>query len=216
LEQIAAHTTGELIIVAHSMGGLVTRVALNQLGPVLERLPAEQRPHLRVLTVDSPWHGFSGPPDRGLSRLMMAMVRPMLPDGLEDMRAESDMFQTLYDPDLPTDTELRLAFAAEGDGILYWGEGKLLELVEGLTSSGPSFKAKDPQVENYWRALQSSRDYPAFAGALRSSHSRTEVEAALAAHFPVYPGDHTGVLAEQSAGLPEAARRWILQGSWGK
>ncbi len=216
LEQIASHTTGELVIIAHSMGGLVTRVALNQLGPALERLPPAQRPHLRVLTVDSPWHGFSGPPDRGLSRLMMAMVRPMLPDGLEDMRAESDMFQTLYDNDLPADTELRLAFAAEGDGILYWGEGKLLELVEGLTSVGPSYKAKDPQVENYWKALQSSRDYPAFAGALRSSHSRAEVEAALSAHFPVYPGDHTGVLAEQNAGLPEAARRWILRGDWGK
>lgn len=216
LAQIASHTTGELIIVAHSMGGLVTRVALNHLGPALERIQPEMRPHLRVLTVDSPWHGFSGPPDRGLSRLMMAMVRPMLPDGLEDMRAESDMFQTLYDTDLPADTELRLAFAAEGDGILYWGEGKLLELVAGLTSAGPSYEAKDPQVRNYWRALQASRDYMAFAGSLRSSHSRAEVEAALAAHFPVYPGDHTGVLVEQQSGLPEAARRWILQGSWGK
>ncbi len=216
LSEIAAHTAGELIIVAHSMGGLVTRVALNNLGPALERIQPELRPHLRVLTVDSPWHGFSGPPDRGLSRLMMAMVRPMLPDGLEDMRAESDMFQTLYDTDLPPDTELRLAFAAEGDGILYWGEGKLLELVEGLTSVGPSYEAKDPQVRNYWRALQASKDYVAFAGRLRSSHSRVEVEAALAGHFPVYPGDHTGVLVEQQSGLPEAARRWILQGSWGK
>lgn len=216
LTEIASHTVGELIIVAHSMGGLVTRVALNNLGPALERIQPELRPRLRVLTVDSPWHGFSGPPDRGISRLMMAMVRPMLPDGLEDMRAESEMFQTLYDTDLPPDTELRLAFAAEGDGILYWGEGKLLDLVAGLTSAGPSYEAKDPQVRNFWRALQASKDYAAFAAGLRSSHSRAEVEAALAAHFPVFPGDHTGVLAEQQEGLPEAARRWILRGSWGK
>lgn len=215
LERLLPSASGDVFVVAHSMGGLVTRVALNHLGPTIERLTPEQR--LRVLAIDTPWHGFAGPSDHGVPGLLMVVVRPMLPDGLEDMRAESNMFTTMFDTPLPPRTELRIAAAdAMDDGMLHWGEGKMVAVVDGLIKDGPAWEPSDPPIRNYWRALQSSTDAEAFRAALSASHDRGAVEAALGQYFPVFPGSHTGVLAEKRGGLPAAVRRWVLDGSWGQ
>src|SRR5436309_2744214 len=47
---------------------------------------------VRFIAVDTPWHGFPGPSDRGADAFLMAMARLVLPEGLDDMRAASAMF----------------------------------------------------------------------------------------------------------------------------
>jgi pimeloyl-ACP methyl ester carboxylesterase len=69
-------------IVAHSMGGMVTRRALNEMtwGRIEDR-SIDSFEQIRFMAVDSPWHGFRGPGDRYLHDR-----------GLWDMQNSSGMF----------------------------------------------------------------------------------------------------------------------------
>lgn len=81
-----------LDIVAHSMGGLVTRRALNEMTWGQDRGLVDAFKRVRLLAVDSPWHGFRGP---GL--------RMPFRQGAMDLQASSGMF--MGDPRGSTEAE---------------------------------------------------------------------------------------------------------------
>ncbi|MHC4829897.1 MAG: esterase/lipase family protein, partial [Planctomycetota bacterium] len=205
----------EVRIVGHSMGGIVARRALNELSAGraggIERFGKVQ-----LYAIDTPWHGFDGPADRGIGRLLMGLVRPFMPDGLEDMRAESEMFTGdpddanparrlgLFGVSLPDNVEVDLVFAASGDQARDFSESPLNSLPDRIVqqyqggtpigSSGPT------EVRNFWRALVSSTAFPAMhreiVGLKREGRLDADTaRAALERHFPRLPGDHVSVLA---------------------
>lgn len=89
----------ELVLIGHSMGGIVARRALNEL-TLGARRGIEQFALVRLIAVDTPWHGYPGPSDRGADRLLIGLARAFLPAGYLDMRVRSAMFQG--DPQSPS------------------------------------------------------------------------------------------------------------------
>jgi len=201
-------------LIAHSAGGLLARHALNLLadGGKLSRLGT-----VDFYAIDTPWHGYFGPSDRTLlGRLRMGIARPFLPDGIEDMRAESQLF--VGDPQspsaalragllryqLPSTVHVHLYFAQEGDEVHDYTEGLLSQLTERVTAYYASHASMrgSPQLQNFWLALISSHSYFAFQDELRGLAdlgrlSPSAVRSALLRYYPRLPGDHSGILREQ-------------------
>lgn len=207
-------------IVAHSMGGIVARRALNDLAIGAGR-GIECFGPLRLVAIDTPWHGYGGPSDAGAGGFFMRFARPFLPDGLEDMRAESTLFRgdpsasdpaaraPLLEPILPANIAIDLVFAAEGGDIQDYTEGPLAELPQKIADYHRDELRHpirgDARLMNFWRAIISSSRYVAFQSDLEEIDRRgrldaAAVRAALARHFPRFPGDHSGVLGPQPAG----------------
>jgi pimeloyl-ACP methyl ester carboxylesterase len=221
LRSLSQRTLGAdrpVTVVAHSMGGIVTRRALDRLTAGreggIDRLSA-----VRFVSVDTPWHGYDGPPDRGAGGFMMGFVRPFMPDGLEDMRGGSRMFAGdpgsgdpveragLFGVELPDHVTTDVVFASEGSEIEDWSEGKLAPLAEKLVG----LYARDEPVRgetrlvNFWKAFLDSSAYPRFSAEMRDLADEGKldahaVHAALARYLPRFPGDHDGVLRPQPGG----------------
>lgn len=181
-----------LTLVAHSLGGIVARAALNELAAD-GRLA--QFPRVRLVGVDVPWHGYKGPPDG----LRMALVRPFMPDGYEDMRARSPMFQYLYARELPANVAVLLVVARSGDQALDYRElpGVPAELARRLREEPPDPKL-DIQVRHAADAIWQSE----VGRRLRRERPQTtdevttdQVTAALERGLLRLPGDHSSVLA---------------------
>ena len=208
LQRLLRHTGArELELVAHSMGGLVTRVALNVLE---ERGVLNQMDAVTFVAIDSPWHGFGGPSDEGVQRLFFAFSKPFLPDGLEDMRAGSAMFRGqsdgvdeaarkgIYGIKLPSSVRVQLAFAAQGDAVMDVEESGLVDLLWVAYRAGQAPVLTKAQ-ENQLFAL---RQGAAFAEleqqwqAQGPSLSREGVSDGIRTLYPSFPGDHTGVLSD--------------------
>jgi hypothetical protein len=205
-----------LTVFAHSLGGIVARQALNQLAL---GGGAEQFHAIRVLAIDTPWHGFSGPADTGVQGVFMSVARLFLPNGLDDMRALSAMFQGepsspdptarpgLLDVSLPDNLTVALVFAQQGDDILDYTEGCLAVLPALLVSHfcDDVPVRGEPRLMNFWKALLSSEQYDGFAEEMRSLADANKLERSVALsvlgrHYPRFPGDHSGVLQEHSGG----------------
>lgn len=189
-----------LTFVAHSMGGIVVRRALNRL-TVEGRIGAF--PSVRVLAVDTPWHGYGGPRDG----LRMGFVRPFMPDGYEDMRARSPMFAGderkddaldragLYGVELPASVRIHVVVAQRGDAALDYTE---LPRVPGQLARRldlEPFEADvDVQTRHFTTALaQSEVGRAIVAGDVPLTPLC--VGEALARLAPRLPGDHASVLA---------------------
>jgi hypothetical protein len=187
-----------LTFVAHSMGGIVVRRAL-------DRLAIEGRlgdfPVVRVLAVDTPWHGYGGPADG----FQMSIVRPFMPDGYEDMRARSPMFSGdagaddpldrvgLYGVDLPSNVHIHLIAAQSGTTALDYTELPAVAEQLALRLDLEPFTVDDPQVRNLTRAIAQSevgrsivrQEVPLTARCVRQALERL---------IPRLPGDHSSVL----------------------
>jgi pimeloyl-ACP methyl ester carboxylesterase len=217
----------EIVIVAHSMGGLVSRWALNELsiGP---GKGVEKFKRVRLLTLDSPWHGYGGPSDRGIEGWFMAVARAFIPDALEDMRARSAMFQGdpkskdpaaregLLNGILPTNVEVEVVFAQEGTDIWDYTEGPLVQLAPKLQAyfTDETPVRGDPWLVNFWNALIQARAYIPFQEELRALGDKRmlvtgHVRAALLKHYPRFPGDHVGVLKEHPG--QRSALDWLCE-----
>jgi len=154
-------TGRDLRIVAHSMGGIVSRQALNQLA----QSGADRFASIELYTADTPWHGYPGPSDTGFDGAMMEMVRVFLPAGLDDMRALSAMFQGdhqhpgLYGIELPDHFSIDVVFAQEGNAVLDYTEDVLQQLPAKLAEYylDETPVRGDPRLVNYWKALISAR-----------------------------------------------------------
>lgn len=198
----------DLAILAHSMGGLVTRRALDELaaGP---GAGIESWRSVRVLAVDTPWHGFFGPADNWV---MKHVVARFMPEGLQDMRARSKMFAGdpgsddaaaragMFGTELPASVKIHLVFAQEGSQASDYTEKPVSPVVDALArhyAAGAAVEGS-PQVMNFYEALAQSEQFPAFDAALASLGPKADHAAVLAAleeRFPRYPGDHVSVLA---------------------
>lgn len=202
----------ELTLIAHSMGGIVARQALNELtlGP---RRGIERFALVRLIAVDTPWHGYPGPADRGAGRLLIGLARAFLPAGYLDMRIGSAMFQGdpesasplgragLLDVQLPSNVVIDLVFAEQGQEVLDYSEGVLAGLAGKLARYFRDETAVrgDARLRAYWKALMSSSQYWNFQDAMRNLGDRGKLDAravrlALEHYFPRLPGDHAGVL----------------------
>jgi hypothetical protein len=191
---------GALVIVAHSMAGIIVRRALGALASVGGIAGFDA---VDAVCVDTPWHGFPGPEDG----LLMDVARPFIPDGFEDLRARAPLLQTLQTPPLPPSARLALVFAAHGDVALDYTESPLTALAERLAArfADDAPMIGEPRLLNFWHALLDSDAYDAFAGELRDLADADRVDAvavaaALLRHYPRFPGDHLSVLREQPGG----------------
>ena len=225
LVELSAHlgTGRDFKLIAHSAGGLLARHALNLLADSgkLSRLGT-----VDFYAIDTPWHGYFGPSDGTLlGRLRMGIARPFLPDGVEDMRAESLLFigdqhsasavlrAGLLRYQLPLTVRVHLYFAQEGDEVHDYTEGLLSQLTERVTAYYASHTSMrgSPQLQNFWLALVSSHSYFAFQDELRGLAdlgrlSPSAVRSALLRYYPRLPGDHSGILREQ----PDAKQPTLL------
>ncbi len=202
--QLVARFRGRpLTIVAHSMGGIVVRRALNRLATTGE---LGLFPRVRVLAVDTPWHGYDGPRDG----FRMSFVRPFMPDGYEDMRARSPMFSGdarardpldragLFGVELPAKVEVHMVVAQQGDQALDYTE---LPAVAGALARRldlePFEDGTDVQVRHAATALAQSEVGRAI---LRERVPLTPrcVREALERLAPRLPGDHSSVLRSQA------------------
>ena len=211
LQDLLRHTGArELLLVAHSMGGLVTRMALTVLA---DRGQLRQLDRVRFVAVDSPWHGFGGPSDQGLERYFFAMSKPFLPNGLEDMRAGSAMFlgetqgsdyvarRGLFGVELPEQVGVHLAFAATGSAIMDYEESGLVDRL----ATG-DHEALDRTQQHRLAALRQSAAFVALESSWgAATPPRAQILASLRQVFPSFPGDHTSVLSDSS--LMEFLRR---------
>jgi pimeloyl-ACP methyl ester carboxylesterase len=202
----------DVTIVAHSLGGIVTRRALDEL-TVGGGAGIESFGHVRFIAVDSPWHGYAGPGDHGVGKLEMAFAKVFLEKGLLDMRAKSDMWVGdphesdpaqkvgLLDVALPANVTVTLVFSKDGTEVSDYTKKPLQGLagaIAALYTKGTAIGG-DPEVVNFWKALQSSDAFPALDAEMRRLAAAGTLDAAaaqasLARLFPEYPGDHTTVL----------------------
>lgn len=180
----------DLTIVAHSMGGILSRSTLNVLKDELQLFGK-----IRLFTIDSPWAGFAGPDDSGAAgRFLMTLSRPFLPDGFEDMRARSDFFKGLFQ-ELPGTVKVHLAFAEEGKAIKDYFEVKgLVEKILRYYQNGETVDG-NPFAVNFWGAMQTSLNFWAFDLEVRSRPlTKENLNASLKRHFPHFSGSHDGIL----------------------
>ena len=202
----------DITIFAHSMGGIVVRCALNELASNAE--PSLRRfGQVRFVAVDTPWHGYPGPSDKGASRVLMALVRPLLADGLDEMRARSRLFEGdpgshdpadrvgLLDVHLPDNVEIAIVSAQDGAKVLDYSKGELTALPQKLVDyyRHETPVRGQPRLLNYWKALLWSQPYSAFQDEMHTLADSGRLDAvaarvALERHFPRFPGDHEGVL----------------------
>jgi hypothetical protein len=208
----------DLTVIAHSAGGLVARHALNLLSHSGE---LGRFAGVHFYAIDTPWHGYFGPSDRTfLGKLRMSIARPFLPDGIEDLRAESELFigeprsdhavlrLGLLRYPLAANVRVHLYFAQEGDEVHDYTEGVLVQLSERIVAYYKTHTPLrgDPRLQNFWHALISTHGYFAFQEELRglADAGRLDPDAvrrALLRYFPKLSGDHSGVLsARQSSG----------------
>lgn len=189
-----------LTLVAHSLGGIVVRRALDRLA-----LDGRLRlfPSVRVLAVDTPWHGFEGPRDG----VRMHFARAFMPDGFEDMRAASPMFAGderqadpldragLYGVELPSSVRITLVAATRGHQALDFTElpGVAAQLVRRL-----DLEPFDPGVELRVRHLVNALAQSEVGRRIHAERvplTPDKVKQALARLLPRLEGDHSTVLA---------------------
>ncbi|WP_413582578.1 lipase family alpha/beta hydrolase [Bdellovibrio sp. HCB288] len=190
--------TSRVTLLAHSMGGLIAREALNYLA---KNGFAENTPSIRVISIDSPWQGgtSAGCTHKGTS--VDRMVEYFLPAALTDMRSCSDFFQNLYNVSLPEKFSIELYFAQHGAQALDHTEAPLNRLpakIANLFTDGTPMTGTLYEM-NFWNAMSTSSQYPAFVNELSAIHEHSkiaarDVKSLLEKHFPRFPGDHSSVM----------------------
>lgn len=212
-------TGRDWVVLAHSMGGIVTRRALRRLqddASDIDRFGA-----VRVQCADTPWHGFAGPGEEDEGAWMLDWVLPMLPDGLDDMRAASSLFrgspgaarrsdrEGLFGP-LPERISFELVFAERGGTTRGPAERRQRrKLIRQMRSAG----VEDDAAANLWAALRTSSKGAALLRWLGESEvDEDALGTVLDALFPRFPGGHTGMLRAKHgpAGWPHHVADQLL------
>ncbi|MEZ4450261.1 MAG: hypothetical protein R3B09_12360 [Nannocystaceae bacterium] len=215
------HDPGQPVrIVAHSMGGIVARAALNSL--IDPRWLARAAPDLRdvadpheidvdlpnikdfpsveVITVDTPWRGFKGP--RVNFRNFFVGERSFV-----DMIANSDVFKNLHRVDLPGNVRIHhveadnAAAGVKEDrivGLCELSDRDIDRLIDHFSDRARALDG-DTMLKNQLLALEEEADYPAVLAAIRLDVQRGRLDRArLREHLrelvPALPGSHVSVL----------------------
>ncbi|MGE5084956.1 MAG: esterase/lipase family protein [Bacillota bacterium] len=188
-----------ITLLAHSMGGIIAREALNILARF--QLP-ENVPELRVITIDTPWQGGALRRSSYKETPLDNLVEAFLPATASDMRSCSEFFKNLYATPWPEKFSMELYFAERGEQAYNYSEAPLNKLPQKIADL---FSNNIPMTGSllemhFWNALTSSAQYPFFVSELaelqeRASLKPESVRALLEKHFPRFPGDHSSVLA---------------------
>lgn len=208
---------GPKVIVAHSMGGLLAREALNSMHRSCEgwrregrALPAWCGEPVRLIAIDTPWHGFDGPADSHATRWLFDFLSHFVPRATLDLRAESDFFRGLYKTILPLRYAINGIFAEGADPALDYTDGALRamggELAAFYRRRGDVYAPSNPKIRNFYQFLVQSEHYFAVDDRLRALAAAGTLDAravrtVLQGFYPRLRGDHAGVLAS-----PDAAR----------
>ena len=187
-----------ITLLAHSMGGIVVREALNILARF--QLP-ENLPEVRVIAVETPWQGGALRRSSYKETHLDNFVEAFLPATTSDMRSCSDFFKNLYATSWPEKFSMELYFAERGEQAHDYSEAPLNKLPQKIADL---FTKNIPMTGSlfemhFWNALTSSAQYPFFVSELAELQENENlttdaVEVLLEKHFPRFPGDHTSVL----------------------
>lgn len=198
------------VLVAHSMGGIVARCALNSLTdpqwfPVQRRDAHPTRlaapciadfAAIDLLAVDTPWSGFMSP--RVDLRALWARERSWV-----DMVANSDVLTHLSAPALPAHVTIhhleadQLGAGEQPDKIRTLGDldDAELERLRRAITGEPAALADDRRLSNLFAALADEASYPALAAEVRAAGGGpAALHAALLRAIPRLAGSHTSVL----------------------
>lgn len=204
------HPRPALALVAHSMGGIVARCALNSMtdptwlpaprrkgrGPRLDAACVADFAAIDLLAVDTPWSGFASP--RIDLRALWIRERSWV-----DMVAGSDVLTHLGAPALPAHVAIhhveadQLAAGARPDRIRTLGDlddGELERLRRAILGE-PAALGDDLRLRNLFAALADAAGFAALAGEVRArARGPAELRAALLRAVPRLAGSHTSVL----------------------
>lgn len=204
-----------LDVVAHSMGGIVSRRAMNELAEG-QIGGIEQFKDITLTAVDTPWHGFPGPG-----------VRLNVAQGGMDMQAQSELFQGSDEmPDnaskkgltgvqLPGQVKVNLLFADnEAAGLKRDGIKDYTDFLDKLTADElKAFtkavvrgnredlrRALPIQAFNLFTALQADKNWPVVRQKLEDMLDTELLDGKrmnnlLQRYLPRFAGEHSGVLA---------------------
>ncbi len=204
-------------IIAHSMGGIVARSALNALvDPHWFPLPLRSRvdglgnqiepgaaglfSHIELVAIDTPWQGYRGAPS-GLRRLVP------IETSLVDMVSNSVLLTQLFKPRLPdhfsvylVEADNRAAGLSEDSvrGGMDLDERELGLLSLGLQGKEEALKHR-PDLAHLLAAVKSCADFPAALRGLSSAGqfstaTSVQMQRLLARVLHRYAGGHTSVL----------------------
>jgi hypothetical protein len=191
------------VIVAHSMGGIVARCALNSLTDPrwLHRERAGDPcvgdfATVDLLAVDTPWSGFSSP---------SLDLRKFWPSERSwvDMVSNSDVLTRLHATALPPHVRVHHVDADQAcaglraDKIRTLGDlddRELARLQRAIL--GDTAALTDPRLRNLYAALADEAGFPALQASLRASGPRlpAELRKTLLSAVPRLAGSHTSVL----------------------
>ena len=193
----------ELTIVAHSMGGLVSRWALD------EMFQAGHVGGVRLLEVDTPSHGYS------------------IPGWPSQMAAQSWMFKRIYKTPMPHRYDNKLVFSTKGQPNLLLGDispaidqfprlareiAQNPQVLADPTSEASAKAVKDVRSSNLLAALSQSTDWRTFTDSLRRKFDKNpdldadQILGEMGRTWRFIEGTHTGVL--DSLDVPSILRRW--------
>lgn len=198
----------KVLVIAHSLGGIVTRHALNELMK-LDYKDDNNFSSIQTFSIDTPWHGFKGLSDHGIEKYIMNVVSIGIPNGFLDMRAEADCFledeskkkKSFLSVPLPPSYSMEMVFAKQGHNALDYTESYLKDLPGKILKNyqDDTPVTGNPQELNFWRALKSSNQFHEFSLSLRKAKDEKKLDEqfvinSLEKYFPRFNGDHNGVL----------------------
>lgn len=188
-----------ITVIAHSLGGLVIREALNLL---TQSHQPEFLPEIQVIAIDSPWHGEASHGSHYKNSPLDNFLEWFSPAAVVDMKTCSDFFKKLYATTLPEKFSTTLFFAEEGEQAWDYSEGPLKDLPQKIAdyiSKGKTIAGTLSELY-FWQALRSSSQYSYFEVSLHALQKEMPltaelVSAELLTYFPRLPGNHSSVLA---------------------
>lgn len=209
-----------LDIVAHSMGGIVSRVALNTLAQA-----GDERggfPSVRVHTLDTPLAGY--PHEVAALRWTNPVARAAMVmggvAGFYDMRASSTMFEGLYATDLANVTFSNTTARSMGTRGVALNMNDFGDVDRGAIAAyfTDGTLPDDPKVRNYARGLDNDVAGPLLRRALRreldTQLPAQAMQAAFDAVMPQVDADHGTIVTDpDSAAVDNIIRsitRWPM------
>lgn len=203
-ELAVLHPRARLVIVAHSMGGIVARCALNSItdpywlhrGQAACDACVDDFAGVDLMTVDTPWSGFMDP-TVDLRKLFGA-------HSWVDMVSNSGVLTHLSKPVLPPHVRIhhveaaQLAAGLDPDRIRTLGDldDRDLLRIQSAILGDPNALADDHRLQNMFAALADEASFPALKAELTQSGPRpaAELRAALMRAVPRLAGSHESVL----------------------
>lgn len=197
LQKSARLDSKHLDVVAHSMGGLVAREMVNDLGG--GEVPISE---LRLRMIDSPVEGMASSAPRWVQRIVAAVLRFFGTHSIPDLLSSSAFLQQLHRP-LPDGVDLRIHMSTESGSFDVHSVPELSvderRAFARLLRGEERPKGHDRPAHLY-RALREDGRFDdflrRFRAADRSESPESAVTRAYDEAFPRFEGTHAGILRD--------------------